>query len=94
MFNVAHVLSPAMVTALSTYFKDLNPKPLGGSKGTRDAEKQSTERESPKATFPRALPVTVQTLKARGISSFSRSALSLRRKGIDGLEQRAESKSG
>jgi len=31
MFNVAHVLSPAMVTALSTYFKDLNPKPLGGA---------------------------------------------------------------
>src|SRR6201987_1447563 len=30
MNNVAHVLSPAMVTALSNYFKDLNPKPLGG----------------------------------------------------------------
>jgi cytochrome c553 len=31
MFNVAHVLDPAMVTALSEYFKDLNPKPLGGA---------------------------------------------------------------
>jgi hypothetical protein len=31
MFNVAHVLSPAMVTALATHFKDLNPKPLGGA---------------------------------------------------------------
>jgi cytochrome c553 len=31
MFNVAHVLSPSMVTALATYFEDLNPKPLGGS---------------------------------------------------------------
>src|SRR5665647_812795 len=30
MFIVAHVLSPPMLTALSTYFKDLNPKPLGG----------------------------------------------------------------
>jgi cytochrome c553 len=30
MNNVAHVLSPEMVTALSNYFKDLNPKPLGG----------------------------------------------------------------
>ena len=30
MFNVAHVLSPSMVTALATYFKDLDPKPLGG----------------------------------------------------------------
>ena len=31
MFNVAHVLSPPMLTALSTYFRDLNPKPLGGA---------------------------------------------------------------
>jgi cytochrome c553 len=31
MFNVAHVLSPSMVTGLATYFKDLNPKPLGGA---------------------------------------------------------------
>jgi cytochrome c553 len=31
MFNVAHVLSPAMVTALATYFKDLDPRPLGGA---------------------------------------------------------------
>jgi cytochrome c553 len=31
MFNVAHVLSPSMLTALSTYFRDLDPKPLGGA---------------------------------------------------------------
>src|SRR6202790_660481 len=31
MFNVAHVLSPSMLTALSEHFKDLNPKPLGGA---------------------------------------------------------------
>src|SRR5512140_3882283 len=30
MFNVAHVLSPPMLTALSQYFQELNPKPLGG----------------------------------------------------------------
>ncbi|HEY8138384.1 MAG TPA: c-type cytochrome [Methylocystis sp.] len=30
MFNVAHVLSPAMLKGLATHFKDLNPKPLGG----------------------------------------------------------------
>ena len=30
MNNVAHVLSPEMVTALSEYFNSLNPKPLGG----------------------------------------------------------------
>ena len=30
MFNVAHVLSPDMITALATNFRDFNPKPLGG----------------------------------------------------------------
>jgi cytochrome c553 len=31
MFNVAHVLSPLMLEGLSTYFKNLDPKPLGGA---------------------------------------------------------------
>ena len=31
MFNVGHVLSPAMVAALTANFHDLNPKPLGGA---------------------------------------------------------------
>lgn len=31
MFNVAHDLSPMMLTALASYFKDLNPKPFGGA---------------------------------------------------------------
>ena len=31
MFNVAHVLSPAMIDALAAHFKGLNPKPLGGA---------------------------------------------------------------
>lgn len=31
MFSVGHVLSPAMITALATSFRDLNPKPLGGA---------------------------------------------------------------
>jgi cytochrome c553 len=31
MFNVAHVLSPAMITALATNFGELNPKPIGGA---------------------------------------------------------------
>lgn len=31
MFSVAHVLSPQMLTALSTYFNKLDPKPLGGA---------------------------------------------------------------
>jgi cytochrome c553 len=31
MFNVAHVLSPSMVTALAAYFRNLDPNPLGGA---------------------------------------------------------------
>jgi cytochrome c553 len=31
MYNVAHVLKPAMQTALAKYFHDLNPKPVGGA---------------------------------------------------------------
>ena len=31
MFNVAHVLSPAMVADLAAHFHDLDPKPLGGA---------------------------------------------------------------
>ena len=31
MFNVGHVLSPAMIAALAADFHDLDPKPLGGA---------------------------------------------------------------
>lgn len=31
MYNVAHVLNPAMQTALAKYFSDLNAKPVGGA---------------------------------------------------------------
>jgi cytochrome c553 len=31
MFNVAHVLSPSMIAGLAAYFKELDPKPLGGA---------------------------------------------------------------
>jgi len=31
MFNVAHALSPTMLTALTKQFKELDPKPLGGA---------------------------------------------------------------
>lgn len=31
MFNVAHVLSPAMINAISASFQNLNPKPIGGA---------------------------------------------------------------
>ncbi len=31
MANVAHVMSPAMIAALATHFRSLNPPPLGGA---------------------------------------------------------------
>lgn len=31
MFNAAHGMSPALEAALAAYFRDLNPKPLGGA---------------------------------------------------------------
>lgn len=31
MFNVGHVMSPAMIAALAENFRQLNPKPLGGA---------------------------------------------------------------
>lgn len=31
MANVAHVLSPSMVSALAAYFKNLDPSPIGGA---------------------------------------------------------------
>jgi cytochrome c553 len=31
MFNVAHVLSPSMLTALAAHFRDLSPEPLQGA---------------------------------------------------------------
>ncbi len=37
MFNVAHALSPTMITALAMHFRDLNPKPIGGAPKARVA---------------------------------------------------------
>jgi cytochrome c553 len=37
MSNVAHVLTPAMITALAATFRDLNPNPLGGAPKERVA---------------------------------------------------------
>jgi len=62
MFNVGHVLSPAMIDALTTDFNQLNPKPLGG------APKGFLKMESLKRTFLRAPHATVR--KPRGTGRF------------------------
>lgn len=40
MFNVSHTLSPAMIDALATRFRDLDPKPIGGAPKNLVAEGQ------------------------------------------------------
>jgi cbb3-type cytochrome c oxidase subunit III len=51
MFNVGHVLSSEMITALATNFHDLNPKPLGnGPKELVAAGKQIFEEGVPSAS--------------------------------------------
>jgi cytochrome c553 len=53
MFNVAHVLKPPLLTALTTYFQELNPKPLGGApKELAAAGKQIYEEGVPSADIP------------------------------------------
>ena len=53
MFNVAHVLSPAMLSALATDFKNFNPKPLGGGPRTSwPRGRKSTKKELRHADVP------------------------------------------
>jgi cytochrome c553 len=53
MFNVAHVLSPSMLTALADHFKDLNPKPFGGAPRRSLAEgKKIFEEGLPESNVP------------------------------------------
>ena len=89
MFNVGHVLSPAMIKALATDFHDLNPKPLGGApKDMVPRERKSFNRDCPTPAFRRAPPVTARRPKAT--TQFPRlggPALSLSREPIDQLGQ-------
>ena len=53
MFNVSHVLTPPMLKGLSEYFRDLNPKPLGGAPRENMAEGKKIYQEGiPKADVP------------------------------------------
>jgi cytochrome c553 len=73
MFNVAHVLSPSMLTALSTHFRDLNPKPLGGApKELVAAGKQIYEGGIPNAEVPPC--ASCHGPEAKGADTFPRLA--------------------
>jgi cytochrome c553 len=73
MFNVAHVLSPSMVRALSAYFKDLNPPPLGGGPKDSVADgKKIYEEGIPSAEVPPC--ASCHGPDARGADAFPRLA--------------------
>ena len=73
MFNVAHVLSPSMVTALATHFQDLNPKPLGGApKELAAAGKKIYEEGLPETNVPPC--ASCHGPEAKGDGAFPRLA--------------------
>jgi cytochrome c553 len=73
MFNVAHVLSPPLLTALTNYFKDLNPKPLGGAPaGLAPAGKKIYEEGVPSADVPPC--ASCHGPDAKGADAFPRLA--------------------
>ncbi len=73
MFNVAHVLDPAMVKALSNYFLNLNPKPLGGAPAALLPEgKKIYEEGVPKSNVPPC--ASCHGAEAKGADSFPRLA--------------------
>lgn len=75
MNNVAHVLSPEMVTALSDYFKDLNPRPLGGGGASAELApegKKIFEEGIPNASVPPC--ASCHGEDAKGTDAFPRLA--------------------
>ena len=74
MFNVAHVLSPSMLTALSAHFRDLNPKPLGGAlqRSSWPRERKSMRKAIPSAEVPPCASCHGQD--AKGADAFPRLA--------------------
>jgi cytochrome c553 len=73
MFNVAHVLSPPLLAALTTHFKDLNPKPLGGGPRDLSAEgKKIYEEGIPSAEVPPC--ASCHGPDAKGADAFPRLA--------------------
>ena len=57
MGNVAHVLSPGMVDALATHFKDLDPPPYGGAPRDLMSEEEKIYHEGvPSTEVPAFVP--------------------------------------
>ena len=63
MRNVAHVLSPSMVTALAQHFYNLNPPPLGGApRGSIAAGKKIYEEGLPQIQRSRLFRLLLRLL--------------------------------
>ena len=89
MFNVAHVLSPAMLDALTESFHNLNPKPLTTALPKNSLPRQENLRRgnSRPPTFRRAPDVTGRRPRARAISASGRAAERLPCRQTDQLGQ-------
>jgi cytochrome c553 len=73
MYSVAHVLSPAMLPALASHFKDLNPKPIGGApKELVATGKKIYEEGFPNANIPPC--ASCHGPEAKGTGPFPRLA--------------------
>jgi len=73
MFNVAHVLDPEMVKALAAYFKDLDPRPLGGAaKELAPDGRKIYEEGVPSANVPAC--ASCHGADAKGADAFPRLA--------------------
>jgi cytochrome c553 len=73
MYNVSHVLSPAMLTALTTNFHELDPKPLGGApKELVAAGRRIYEEGVPGANIPPC--ASCHGPQAKGDADFPRLA--------------------
>jgi cytochrome c553 len=73
MFNVAHVLNPAMEKALAEHFKELNPKPLGGAPTDLAADGRRIYEEGiPSANVPPC--ASCHGPDAKGADAFPRLA--------------------
>jgi cytochrome c553 len=73
MFNVGHILSPAMISALAANFHDLDPKPLGGGpKELAATGKKIFEEGIPTADIPAC--ASCHGPEAKGEGEFPRLA--------------------
>jgi cytochrome c553 len=72
MFNVAHVLTPAVLKGLSEHFRDLNPKPLGGAPKDHVAEGKKIYLEGAGANVPAC--ASCHGPEAKGADAFPRLA--------------------